>query len=621
MPVRASDETRRRALAAGISIAYHDIAGSEQEASEEALLAGLAAIESKDPAADRRPLEPVIIAWEGAPVRVPLRISSAPATLECTLADEAGGEFAWAAPIENRSFDLPQLALGYHQLTIDLGGELVTSRVIAAPRRAFQPGPARTWGVFTPIYALRSAENAGAGDLADLARFGNLVAQHGARFVGTLPLLATFLDEPFEPSPYAPVSRTCWNEFYARPDSFDREAAAALRAGEFVDYRAVASLKRRALEAQMLSPGAPWTKVEAFVACNPRVERYARFLGYLARVRTSWHAWPAAERGGEIALPSIDQDEYRYHLFAQWFVSTQLAETAGQLADRELGLYLDFPVGVHPDGFDAWSEQDLFADGLNIGAPPDGFYAEGQDWGFRPILPQALREAGYQPFIDALRHHMSVASMLRIDHVMGLHRLYWVPHGRGAKDGIYVSYPAEELYAVICLESVRHEVMVVGEDLGTVPPGVREAMNEHGLHRMYVAQIELRPDETPPLPTPSPSSIASLNTHDMAPFAGYWGQASWEQRERFAVGVGTVNSDDALAVARRAHEWLSDSPAAQVMVTLEDTWGETRSQNIPGTSGDVPNWRGKHRYSLEVLPASSAFQQLTQSMSGRGEAQ
>ncbi len=616
--MRASTRTRRKALAAGISVAYDDIAGAEREASEEALLAGLAALEGMSRPEPDRVIEPVIIAWEGVSVAVPLRASAGRSELDCTVADESGAEFSWKASIVDGQFELPRLGLGYHRLIIDIGGEPVTSRIIAAPRKAHQPAADRTWGVFSPVYALRSEDNAGAGDLADLARFGAMVAGHGARFVGTLPLLAAFLEEPFEPSPYAPVSRTCWNEFYARPDRFDGEAAASLRALDLVEYRAVARLKRQALEAHLRAPGAPWPEVEAYAACNPRIERYARFRGYLARTGQNWQCWPAPERDGEIALESVDRDEYRYHLFAQWLTATQMDRTAGELADLGLGLYLDFPVGVHPDGFDAWSEQRLYADGMNVGAPPDGFYAEGQDWGFRPMLPAALRAAGYQPLIDALRHHMAVAKMLRIDHVMGLHRLYWVPHGMGAKEGIYVRYPAEELYAVICLESFRHGVTVVGEDLGTVPAGVRETMRSHGLHRMYVAQTELRQDEPTSLPHPAPESIASLNTHDMPPFAAYWRQASPAQRQAFARGVEAEGGSDSQEVAQRAHEWLSASPAASVMVTLEDAWGETRPQNTPGTSGAVPNWRGKHRYSLEELPATTAFQQLTQSMSVRG---
>lgn len=615
----SSPATRARALSAGIAVAFHDIDGEERHASEESLRAGLAAIESGSGYREADPaIPPVILSRDGQATKLAIRGEIAAPTLDCRLVDEAGLETAWAAPVVDGQLALPPLPFGYHNLSIELGGRLVTSRVISAPARAHQPGGARTWGVFTPLYALRSGGNAGAGDLLDLVDFGELMGREGASFVGTLPLLASFLDDPFEPSPYAPVSRTCWNEFYARPEGLPPAGPEGLRGEALVDYRSVAARKREAIETQLRAPGAPWPQIEAYAACHPHVERYARFRAFQRRSRTNWQAWPEPQRSGTIDMEAIDRDEYRYHLFAQWLTATQIDAAAVHLRDHGVGLYLDYPVGVHPDGFDAWDGQGLFAEGMNVGAPPDGFQRAGQDWGFRPMLPAALREQGYRPLINALRHHMAVASMLRIDHVMGLHRLYWVPHGMGAKEGIYVNYPAEELYAVLCLESYHHGVPIVGEDLGTVPPEVRESMEAHGLQRMYVAQTELRIGRTSPLPTPEKSSVASLNTHDMPPFAAYWEQSSADRRESFASAVGAPLDGEPAVIANHAHRWLAGSPARTVMVTLEDVWGETRPQNLPGTSGEAPNWRGRHRYSLEQLPALPELRQLSQSMSSRG---
>jgi 4-alpha-glucanotransferase len=285
---------------------------------------------------------------------------------------------------------------------------------------------------------------------------------------------------------------------------------------------------------------------------------------------------------------------------------------------------------VHGSSFDVWRHPHLCARGAAAGAPPDSFFTKGQNWGFPPLQPDRLRERGYDHLIACLHHHLEHAGVLRIDHVMQLHRLYWIPQGMEAKDGVYVRYPAEELYAILSLESHRHQAMIVGENLGTVPPEVYESMDRHEVLGMYVVQYELQPGQG--LRQPPARSVASLNTHDMPTFRSYWegrdvgvlrelgffdeDQARSELERRDALRRGLVSelpadparSDGATydAVLRRLLEYLAASPAHMVLVNLEDLWREAEPQNVPGTSFERPNWRRKARPSFEEFSTMPA---------------
>jgi 4-alpha-glucanotransferase len=304
----------------------------------------------------------------------------------------------------------------------------------------------------------------------------------------------------------------------------------------------------------------------------------------------------------------------------------------GQLAEfdrRSVGgdaLFLDLPLGVHSDGYDTWRHRDCFADGVTAGAPPDPFFTEGQDWGFPPLDPGAIRRQGYAYPIACLRHLMRHASVLRIDHVMGMHRLFWVPDGMGPREGVYVTYPHEELYAVLSVESHRARTVIVGEDLGTVPKEVRRTMAKRGLLRSYALQYELRTETRTPLGRVPAASQASVNTHDMSPFAAMWDGLDIEDR----VGLGLLDARGAREERkergelrrslveylrrrgllgpreRSGHEvmaaalrYLARSPARTVVVNLEDLWDETRPQNVPGTETERPNWVRKARHPFE----------------------
>ncbi|MEK7379947.1 MAG: 4-alpha-glucanotransferase, partial [Gemmatimonadota bacterium] len=218
--------------------------------------------------------------------------------------------------------------------------------------------------------------------------------------------------------------------------------------------------------------------------------RYARYRGAQARLGRNWRDWPAAARAGTLTPDQVDPEEERYHLVAQVQVRQQLHRLRNDLERDGMRLGLDLAVGVHPDGYDPWSRQTLFGDGMSVGAPPDQGFPSGQDWGFPPVLPEASREEGHRYLAASIAHQAQLAGVMRVDHIMAWTRLYWIPHGFGLDEGTYVSYPADELFAILTLESHRHRCEVAGENLGTVPPEISEALSHHRIWGMYLAQFE-----------------------------------------------------------------------------------------------------------------------------------
>ena len=501
---------------------------------------------------------------------------------------------------------------------------------------------------------MRAQRSWGSGDFSDLLALRDWVGKQGGSLVGTLPLLPTFLgelsdDAPFDPSPYAPVSRLFWNEFYIDvtklPELMEcREAQTlvsspafqgeirALQASSLVDYRRSMALKRKVLEelARKFFAARPERTIDFqnYLKARPTLGDYARFRAACDRQHTRWREWPERMQRGVLRAGDFDSDPEHYHLYAQWRAHEQLKSVSQQARNNGAGLFLDFPLGVHPDGYDVWRNQDAFALKANGGAPPDSFFPKGQDWGFPPLHPERIREQGYRYFIACLRHHLRHARFLRIDHVMGLHRLFWVPQGCEPREGVYVHYRAEEFYAILALESERHHALLVGEDLGTVPPYVRPAMKRHHLYRTYIVQYELTPNIRKPLPRVPTRSLASLNTHDMSTFRAFWEGADIQDRLKLGLldqaGVRTerkarkalkqalvrylrrkrrlrTKSPKAGTVLRACLAHLASDSRAPVMVSLEDLWSELQPQNVPGTRDERPNWRRKARFPFEVF--------------------
>jgi len=666
----------------GVQTAYYDVNHHRQQASEESLMAilrslGAPVVSLQDvPSAWRerqqvlwqQVIEPVIVAWNGEalPVEIRLPPSASDANLNCHLDLETGEHQRWEWPgadllvvgtaeIEGKHYVVKQLRLpiglpwGYHRLTVEMLGVNQEALVVSAPLKAYIPPVElenRSWGVFLPLYALHAERSWGSGDFSDLQTLIAWVAGMGGRVVATLPLLATFLDRLSEPSPYLPASRLLWNEFYldinAVPElrecrsaqallesSFQNEIK-ALRNSPLVNYQRQMELKREVLKELcrhlFAKASSRLEELHRFAEVNPLVEDYACFRAACDKHHNPWRFWPHPLREGILTEGDYDEDSRRYHLYVQWLAHQQIKSISEEAREKGIQLYLDLPLGVHPDGYDVWREREIFIPDASAGAPPDAVFTKGQNWGFPPLHPERIREQGYRYVIACLRRHLQCAGILRIDHVMSLHRLFCIPKGLESDHGVYVRYHAEELYAILALESHRHKAIIVGEDLGTVPSYVRPAMRRHDLHRMYVVHYELASDLRKGLPSVSSNSIASLNTHDMPPFAAFWGGLDIKERK----GIGLLDKagvkeeknrllsmrnalitflrdrnwlhgseNDIAAVLKACLSFLAASQAQIVLINLEDLWLETRPQNVPTTKKEYPNWRCRARYTFE----------------------
>jgi len=674
---------RQLALLHGIQSSYRDVDGVLQEASRESLIRALQVfgvpLDQPEQAARllrdhrqarwQRVLEPVVVAWEGR-LTVSLRVPAAALgtafhahlTLEDGTTHAFGGRLG-DLPTERRlkvegvhyalqQFNLRRrLPWGYHRFELDAVGWSGEAMVIAAPQRAYQGETAAArhlWGVFLPLYSLHRETSWGAGNFSDLSALMQWTARQGGNLVATLPLLAAMhLAE--DPSPYSPASRLFWNEFYLdvtriadlagceparrlmESPEFRRQLD-ALRAQPLVDYRAQSGLQRQVLEklSESFFAGDSPRRADLDRYCrkHPQVESYARFRALAERHGADWTRWPEPFRSGSAEAAAQSDPAYRYHLYAQWQTEEQLQAATAHARESDLLWYLDFPLGVNRDGFDVWCQRDVFALEASGGAPPDAFFTKGQNWGFPPLHPERLRRQGYRYLIDALRAHLHLARILRLDHVMGLYRLYWVPFGLSARQGVYVHYRMDELLAILTLESHRYQARIVGENLGTVPPEVDSALPRHGIDDMYVVQFELKMDPQQPLRPIGDSSVASLNTHDMPTFTAFLEGADVDERVDLDLlaaedaesvrrqrkeqcrllaeflrrkGLLEGSGDDSQAVTEACLAYLAESPAAMVLLSLEDVWQETEPQNTPGTFKERPNWRRKARYRLEQI--------------------
>ena len=672
---------RLEALAAlhGVETGYHDIEGRWHAAQDDHLLhvlrllgAPLTRPEEAEEALRaeswvqlNRVLEPVQVIWEGGPSKVHLQLAASATTGPFRL--EVSGE---AASVEGRledlrvaghsdregrswlrlEVDLPRLPFGYHRLRFCFGRLSSEGRLIVAPRTTHAPDGERCWGVFAPTYALRDVEDRGVGDFGQLRRLAQHVARAGGHMVATLPLLATFLDHPLEPSPYVPASRLFWNELFLDVAELPEarhpgpaallsapgfaEEAARLRDQRHVDHGRAFALVEPVLQAcaEVAWNGPASEDMEAWIRTRPRALEYARFRAATWERQRVWHQWSLAERRG--ASPAVtDEARVRQHLYAQFRLDEQVRRLGQPLEEVGGGLYLDLPLGVHPDGYDAWADQEVFVHGISAGAPPDALAPEGQDWGFRPLHPRLLRESGYEYFIEVVQRQAELASTLRIDHVMGLHRIFGVPWSFGAEGGTYIRYREDEMWAIVCVESRRHACRIVGEDLGTVPPAVRERMARHRAQRMYVAQFETEPDPEAALrPVPEHAAV-SVNTHDTPTFMGFWNHADIEERvERGVVTPAQAEREhetrrrhlDALRTALGRDEaleapmdvWvelavrLARSEAPLLLLNLEDLWLEPEPQNVPGTRDERPNWSRRLRLALAHIENSPEIDEL-----------
>ena len=534
---------------------------------------------------------------------------------------------------------------------------------LAAPKGAqcHVPGQGRHWGIALQLYQLRSDRNWGIGDFADLHVLAGHAAQAGAAFLGLNPLHAMFLADPSRCSPFSPSNRRFLNPLYLavdevpgfRSDMADGAMLENLRDAELVDYPAVAAAKLSALRA-IWSAGA--TLPDDFVAeGGDDLRRHALFeVASAAMVDAGhgagWLSWPDSWRdvdGDAVRQLAQDRaDDIAFHMWLQYLCQSQLQALRDRCRDLGLaiGLYLDFAVGEAADGSGSWGSDIVLPD-VRIGAPPDYFNEQGQDWGLAPLSPVAMAATRAAPFRDLIRHATQQAGALRIDHAMGLWQLFLMPQGAGAADGTYARYPLEDMLSALAEASRQNQTTIIGEDLGNVPPGFREVMEACRILSYRIFFFERGEDGfIPPADYPR-DALACLSTHDLPTFRGWWKGDDVALRQRFgfisdaaateqrdardteradlladlvAAGLLTseraagIDPDDApgdLTIA--VHRHLATAPSRLFAVRLEDLAAELHPVNVPSTVDEYPNWRRKLSVPLDDLVATPLFRDLT----------
>ncbi|HVR64198.1 MAG TPA: 4-alpha-glucanotransferase [Polyangia bacterium] len=615
----------------GIAESYHDARGTlhaTPPATRAAILAAMG-VSRAEPAVPIAPAPP--------PVRVVGPGDARTVDGGATLTLEDGTRLRVAAGAELP----PDLPFGYHRLHVDADAEGAETLLLVTPGRCFWPAELRTWGWAAQLYAARSQGSWGIGDLADLRDLGRWSRQAlGAGVVMVNPLCAPVPLTPIEPSPYYPSSRRYRNPLYLRieeiPGAGDlgpalaaaASAGRALNARRRIDRDAVFALKTPLLEALFDR----FQGDEAFDRYwNGEGEALTQFATYGAlaeRHGRDWRRWPEELRrpGGAAVTRFVTEQarRVRFHAFVQWRLDQQLAA-----ASREIAVVHDLPIGLDVAGADAWCWQDLLAGGVSVGAPPDEFNVRGQDWGLSPFIPHRLRAAGYRPFIETIRAMLRHAGGLRIDHVMGLFRLFWIPHGSTPAAGTYVRTRADELLAIVDIESQRAGAFIIGEDLGTVEAGVREALAAHRMLSYRLLYFEPgAPAELPEM------ALSSVTTHDLATVAGLWSgrdvtdslAAGLEPnepgmralRERLAALAGVAITAPAADAVEGAYRALAAAPSRILLATLDDAIAVAERPNMPGTTTTWPNWSLALPQTLEEIEAAALPRRLARALARTG---
>lgn len=617
---------------------------------------------------------------------------------------ESRGEFtpsaldqAGRATVDGQAFERRELRLdlvlepGYHHLAVeraDGGGAPCEMSFIVAPATCYQPpailGEGRVWGLAAQLYGIRSERNWGIGDFGDLRHLLELCAGSGASTVLLNPLHALFPDAPEHASPYSPSNRACFNALYldveaiadfgecddarARVHSAPFQAhLRALRAAGQVDYRGVAEVKSQVLgqlyaHFRAMHLAADSGRARAFRAFQAEhgdsLRRHALFDALQEHFRAQdaaswgWPAWPEAFRdpdAPEVAGFCRDHlERVEYFEYLQWQASLQLglAGTRSWELGLGIGVMLDLAIGVAEGGSATWMRRDLYAIGASAGAPPDEINRLGQDWGLPPWIPYRLQARAYEPFIELIRSNMRDSGALRLDHVMGLHRLFWVARGLPVAEGAYVAYPFRDLAGILALESQRNRCLVVGEDLGTVPEGVPAALQPMGVLSTRLLYLERQENGRlqPPRAYPA-NAVAAVTTHDLPTLAGFWQGLDIDLRERLHLfpddevrdqqvirrsedraqllvalaGEGVLPAGASvqpvaypeltaeLAVA--VYTYLARAPSRLLLLQLEDGFGVREQANLPGTvEPTYPSWRLKLPLNLEEWPGSAILQ-------------
>jgi 4-alpha-glucanotransferase len=529
------------------------------------------------------------------------------------------------------------------------------------PEPAYQGNGRKCWVLAVQLYGVRSRRNWGHGDFSDLAALLEIVADLGGAGIGLNPLHAQFYDHSAcSGSPYSPNSRLFLNPLYIDVESieeFDRTHSASLSPDvarlcevELVDYPAVATLKIAALHAayrNFVASGSDKRRAEFAAYRTERgraLECFAAFETLRQKYSGAWPEWPQEWRQpNDDALRRLREsrpDDIGFHEFLQWNAERQL-ERCRDIARRRgmpIGLYLDTAVGVDPGGADAWMDQDVVLRGLSVGAPPDQFNPAGQEWGITAYNPHGLFARNFEPFRQMLRAAMRHAGAVRIDHVLGLMRLFVVPHGFGAAKGAYLRLPFADMMAVVAEESRRWNCITIGEDLGTVPEGFRETLAAWGVWSYLVVMFERNSDGSYRHPTEYPErAIATFNTHDLPTFAGWMSSHDLRTKHAIDVDPGETEHDrhhsrvtlcNALTAVTGNHQigfgdivtFLAKTPTRFVSIAIEDVLGVCDQTNVPGTVTEHPNWRRRWPVLLEEIASDQRLRDIaaTLSRAGRG---
>ncbi|MGI5198011.1 4-alpha-glucanotransferase [Streptomyces sp. CA-288835] len=627
----------------------------------------------REPAAD----DPAPTARAGRPTRGPLpaALTELPAGTRLRIRTEQG---------ETRS-SAEQLPSGVHELEATApDGRTAQAHLVVAPSRLPTP-PGRTYGLLVQLYSLLSRRSWGMGDLGDLAELTAWAGRAlGAGFVQVNPLHVAVPGDPTDPSPYRPSSRRFPDPVHLRVEDIpefayvedrdrvrtlleraDRLRESVLHKGALIDRDAVWELKREALELVRevpLGPGRRAAYCDFLAEEGEALEDHATWCALAERYGSDWHNWPTGlrdPRSPETARARAElMDRVDFHSRLVWLTDSQLAtaQRSARDAGMPVGLVHDLAVGVHPGGADAWAQQEYFAAGMTVGAPPDAFNARGQDWSLPPWRPDRLADSGYAPYRYLLRALFRYAGALRIDHVMGLFRLWWIPQGEAPTEGTYVRYDAEAMLAILVLEAWRAGALVIGEDLGTVEPGVRDTLHERGVLGTSVLWFERDwTGDGQPLPPERwrADCLATATTHDLPPTAarltgdhvelrdnlGLLTRPLEEERAEAAAdagewltllarlglldGLGGTDAASEESEIQAIHRFLLRTPARMIGIWLPDTVGDRRPQNVPGTWNQYPNWRlpiadaEGQPVTLEELAASPRLHALLDVVRGR----
>jgi 4-alpha-glucanotransferase len=566
-------------------------------------------------------------------------------------------------------------ALGIDPTTADPGGFDASSRPTLRCAFPDHLEGKRLWGVTCQLYAVRSANSLGIGDFDDLGRLAEICAAAGASFLGVNPLHALFFADPSRTSPYSPSSRRFLNPLYIAVHRVGEEASSDEGAAspgngstpdvleaELVDYAAVSRLKHTKLRGLFDELGDSLTQDPAFQSFREKggagLRNFALFeaLSFQMHERqgaAGWHGWPdqfhSRQSPDVCAFEAANESEIQFHEWLQYVADRQLhqAHARALAAGMSIGLYLDLAVGVAPDGAETWADPELVVRGARVGASPDMFNADGQDWGLAPLSPRVLEERSFEPLADIYRSMMSWGGAVRIDHAMGLTRLWWIPDEETSSRGGYVQYPLGGMIDALARASDQESCVVIGEDLGVVPEGFRPVLEDARILSYRVVFFErsddgafLRPDQYPNL------ALASVSTHDLPTLAGWWigedlklraelasqteeellkamGERSEDRRALLEAledeelidceeGASAASVDRDLTpltheLAVAIHRYGSRSKAALFAVQLDDILLSTRQANVPGTTDERPNWRIRTSVMLEELPQDERF--------------